>query len=143
MSSTLNNFAKACAFLIYADNKIEKEEIESAKAIFDKYHLDANEGEKLIKKYLDDFIDASDDPKEEESDFVLGNLELEGIDSFEVLKDLALIIVSDGEICFDEVANVHLLAEAFGLDSVFSTIAILEAIKGKCSVNINLEENHD
>lgn len=136
---SLNKIAKACAFVVFADEKIEQSEIDAAKSIFDKYHLDRDEGEKLIKQYLDEFIDASDDPKEEESDYVLGDLEIEGIDSFEILKDLALIMVADGEIKYPEVEIIHMLCEAFGLDPIFSSLAILNAIKSKSSLNINLE----
>lgn len=74
---SLYKIAKACAFVIFADGKIEQSEIEASKKIFDKYQLDSTEGEKLVRKYLDDFIDASDDPKEEESDYDLGDLEIE------------------------------------------------------------------
>ena len=94
--------------------------------------------EKLIRKYLDDFIDASDDPKEEEADYNLGDLEIEGIDSSEVLKDLALIIVADNEISYPEVEIIHMLCEAFGLDPIFSSLAI-NALKNKDSLSINLE----
>ena len=135
----LEKLAKACAFVIFADEKIDNSEIDAAKAIFDKYQLDSGEGIKLIKNYLDEFIDASDDPKEEESDYVLGDLEIDGIDSFEILKDLALIMVADGEIKYQEVEIIHMLCEAFGLDPIFSSLAILNAIKSKSSLNINLE----
>ncbi|MDY6419525.1 MAG: TerB family tellurite resistance protein, partial [Succinivibrio dextrinosolvens] len=80
MTETINKVAKACAFVIFADGKIDQSEIDAAKKIFEKYQLDSTEGEKLIRKYLDDFIDASDDPKEEEADYNLGDLEIEGID---------------------------------------------------------------
>lgn len=138
-SDSLNKIAKACAFVIFADEKIEHSEIDAAKTIFDKYHLDSNEGEKIIKQYLDEFIDASDDPKEEESDYDLGDLEIEGIDSFEVLKDLSLIMVSDNKICYSEVEIIHLLCESFGLDPIFSSLAILNAVKNKTSLTITLE----
>lgn len=136
---SLYKIAKACAFVIFADEKIEQSEIEASKKIFDKYQLDSTEGEKLVRKYLDDFIDASDDPKEEESDYDLGDLEIEGIDSSEVLKDLALIIVADNEISYPEVEIIHMLCEAFGLDPIFSSLAILNALKNKDSLSINLE----
>lgn len=138
-SDSLNKIAKACAFAIFADEKIEQSEMDAAINIFEKYHLDRIEGEKLIKHYLDEFIDASDDPKEEESDYDLGDLEIEGIDSFEVLKDLALIIVADNEISYPEVEIIHMLCEAFGLDPIFSSLAILNALKNKDSLSINLE----
>lgn len=135
----LEKLAKAFAFVIFADGKIEQSEIDAAKKIFDKYQLDSSKGEKLIGKYLDDFIDASEEPKEEESDYDLGDLEIEGIDSFEVLKDLALIIVADNEISYPEVEIIHMLCEAFGLDPIFSSLAILNAFKDKDSLSINLE----
>lgn len=136
---SLYKIAKACAFVIFADGKIDQSEIDAAKKIFEKYQLDSTEGEKLIRKYLDDFIDASDDPKEEEADYNLGDLEIEGIDSSEVLKDLALIIVADNEISYPEVEIIHMLCEAFGLDPIFSSLAILNALKNKDSLSINLE----
>ncbi|MDY6415695.1 TerB family tellurite resistance protein [Succinivibrio dextrinosolvens] len=139
MTETINKVAKACAFVIFADGKIDQSEIDAAKKIFEKYQLDSTEGEKLIRKYLDDFIDASDDPKEEEADYNLGDLEIEGIDSSEVLKDLALIIVADNEISYPEVEIIHMLCEAFGLDPIFSSLAILNALKNKDSLSINLE----
>lgn len=139
MTGTINKVAKACAFVIFADGKIDQSEIDAAKKIFEKYQLDSTEGEKLIRKYLDDFIDASDDPKEEEADYNLGDLEIEGIDSSEVLKDLALIIVADNEISYPEVEIIHMLCEAFGLDPIFSSLAILNALKNKDSLSINLE----
>ncbi len=139
MSLVLNKLSKACAFVIFADEKIEQIEIETAKTIFKKYHLDADSGEKLIKQYLNEFIDEGDTPNEEETDFDLGDLTLDGIDSFEVLKDLAHIMVADGQICFAEVEIVHMLTKAFGLDAIFASLAILDAVKHQDSLKISLE----
>ncbi len=139
VTESIEKLAKACAFIIFADEKIDQSEIDTAKAIFDKYHLDSRDGEKLIKQYLDEFIDASEEPKEEESVFELGDLEIYDIDSFEVLKDLSLIMVSDNEISLQEVENIHFLCKAFGLDPIFSSLAILNAVKTKGSLKINLE----
>ena len=135
---TLYKIAKACAFVIFADGKIEQSEIDAAKALFSKYNLDSVEGEKIVKQHLDSFIDASDDPKEE-ADYDLSDLEIEGFDSFEILKDLALIIVADNEITYQEVDIIHMLCKAFGLDAIFSSLAILNALKDKESISINLE----
>ena len=138
---TLNNFAKACAFVIFADGRIDVSELDSAKVLFEKYELDWFEGETLIKKYLDSFIDASEEEHTDSTDqeISLGNLELEGIDSFEVLKDLATIIVSDGEVAYGEVEVIHLLTEAFGLDSIFASLALLAAVANKPNLKFNLE----
>ena len=136
---TLYKIAKACAFVIFADGKIAQSEIDATKALFEKYNLDSVEGEKLVKQHLDSFIDASDDLKEEETDYDLTDLEIDGIDSFDVLKDLALIIVADNEITYQEVDIIHLLCGAFGLDPIFSSLAILNALKDKDSISINLE----
>ena len=140
-TETLNNLAKACAFVIFADGKVEVSELDSAKALFEKYELDWFEGETLIKQYLDSFIDASEEEHTDSTnqEIYLGNLELEGIDCFEVLKDLATIIVSDGEVAYGEVEIIHILTEAFGLDSIFASLALLTAVANKPNLKFNLE----
>ena len=64
---------------------------------------------------------------------------MEGIDCFEVLKDLATIIVSDGEVAYGEVEIIHILTEAFGLDSIFASLALLTAVANKPNLKFNLE----
>ena len=137
--STLENLAKACAFVIFADGKIEVQELDTAKALFEKYGLDWFEGETLIKKYIDSFIDESEDEKEEESDFELGKIHFDDVDSFEVLKDLALICAADGEISIGEIDVIHSLAEAFELDGRFASLALFNAVKAKSNIKISVE----
>ncbi len=139
MSSVINNLAKACAFVIFADGKIEIPELDTAKALFEKYGLDWFEGETLIKKYIDSFIDKSEDEKEEESDFELGEIHFDDVDSFEVLKDLALICATDGEISIGEIDVIHSLAEAFELDGRFASLALFNAVKSKSNIKISVE----
>ncbi len=137
--SALEKIAKACAFVIFADGSIDKAEIDSAKEIFKKYGLDENKGKDLLKKELDLFIDESEEEKAEEADINIGELAIEDIDSFEILKDLTSIAVADGELSTAEVDVIHSLAEAFGLDSRFATMAILNAVKSNPSTKISLE----
>ena len=137
--SALEKIAKACAFVIFADGLIDRAEIDSAKKIFKKYGLDENKGEDLLKKELDLFIDESEDEKTEDADIYIGELALEDIDTFEVLKDLTSIAVADGELSTAEVDVIHSLAESFCLDSRFATMAILNAVKSNPSTKISLE----
>jgi len=144
-TETLKNLAKACAFVIFADGKIEVPELDSAKALFEKYGLDWFEGETLIKKYLDSFIDASDEEHNDVSDkeISLGNFDLEGIDSFELLKDLAEIIISDGDVSYGEVEVIHLLTVAFGLDPIFASFALLATVANKTNLKFTLENSYE
>lgn len=144
-TETLKHLAKACAFVIFADGKIEASELDSSKYIFEKYGFDWFEGETLIKTYLDKFIDASESDTTDDSDqdITLGNLEIDGTDSFEILKDLAKLTVSDGEITFSEVSVIHLLGESFGLDPSLSSVALLNAVKDQPNMKIDLENDHE
>lgn len=137
--SSLEKIAKACAFVIFADGKIDNAEIDSAKALLKKYDFDENEGEILLKKELDAFIDESEEEQNDSEEILLGNLALEDIDSFEILKDLALIAAADGNVSINEIDIIHSLAEAFELDPRFASMAILNAVKNNPAVNISLE----
>lgn len=137
--SSLEKIAKACAFVIFADGKIDKAEIDSAKALLKKYGFDENEGEILLKKELDAFIDESEEEQNDSEEILLGNLTLEDIDSFEILKDLALIAAADVNVSINEIDIIHSLAEAFELDPRFASMAILNAVKNNPAVNITLE----
>jgi len=144
-AESLKHLAKACAFVIFADGKIEVSELDSSKSIFEKYGFDWFEGETLIKSYLDKFIDESESENTDESDndMILGDLEIDGIDSFEILQDLARITISDGEMTFNEVGVIHLLGDAFGLDPSLSSVALLNAVKEQPNLKLDLENDHE
>lgn len=144
-TETLKHLAKACAFIIFADGKIDSTELDSSKFIFEKYGFDWFEGETLIKTYLDKFIDASESENTAESDqdITLGNLEIDGVDCFDILKDLAKIAISDGEITFSEVSVIHLLGESFGLEPSLSSVALLNAVKDQQNLKFDLENDHE
>lgn len=137
--TALEKIAKACAFVIFADEKIDQSEIDSAKSLFKKYGFDEKDGEAFLKKELNSFIDESEEEKNEEDNISLENLVLEDIDSFEVLKDLTLIAVADGEISVNEIDVIHSLSEAFDLEQRFASMAILNALKNNSEIKISLE----
>ena len=140
-SRSLDHLAKACAFVVFADERIEASEIEAVKGIFAKYGFDSAEGEAAAMRYLDGFIGKSGEKGADET-IRLGKLAITGADTFEILKDLAGIAVSDGEMSMGEVEVIHLLAEAFGLHPVLASLALLHAASKTPDLKFSLEENH-
>ena len=48
------------------------------------------------------------------------------VDEFEILKDLASISISDGDISYSEVEMIHRLGKAFGLSEILVSAAMIE-----------------
>jgi len=130
--------AKVCAYVIFADGEIKQSEVESAKHLFEKHGFNSDEGEKLVKHYLEEFVHESDEESEDE-EISLSDIDFDEVDCYELLKDLANLTVADGEISFDEVEIIHTLAEKYELSPVLASMALLNAVKTTSNIKINVE----
>lgn len=138
MAVNKQGLAKAVAFVAWADGKLEDSELVFANAIFKKYEVSDEDASALVKDYMDVFLDADDTPETEE-DINLGVIDFGEVDSYEVLKDLAGLAATDGEISSREVDVLHHIARANNQSPQLATMALLHVIQNNSSVKISLE----
>jgi len=141
----LEKIAKAIAFVVWADNKVEQSELDCAAKIFAKYGLDEKAGLAAVKTEIDNFIDLKEeeigDDEVIESPLDLGDISSDEYDSFELLEDLADIVLADGVLETNEVGMIHLIGKAMNLEPELVTAALLKAAakKENLKININVE----
>lgn len=143
MSNQINflALAKAVAFIIWADKKIKKNEISSARSVFEKYGIKWDDVEPVIRDYLKEFSEASYLNNFDEQLFndidvskALGNIDFNVDDSKQILDELSKIVFSDNIVTKQEVRIIHLIAQASGLELEYATISMIKAIQEKyCS----------
>lgn len=141
MAVNKQGLAKAVAFVAWADGKLEDSELAFADAIFKKYGISDAESSTLVKEYIDVFLDVDDNPDSPETDeeIDLGVIDFGEVDSYEVLKDLAVLASADGVISSSEVDVLHLIAKANNRSPEEATLALLHAVKTNASLKIEVE----
>ena len=135
----LEPFAKAVALLLWADEKITDDEMLLSKDLFTKYGFSWEEAKPVLEGCLEAFVDPGDEAVEadEKGEFVdvdedleLGCLDFgDGVDTYEVIRDLCRFVVLDKQIDFKEIEIIHHIAEACNLDKVLATAALLGAVQ--------------
>jgi uncharacterized tellurite resistance protein B-like protein len=129
----IDALAKASAFVLWADGKIEEDELKAVDSLFEKYGVDDTKGKKLLKEWLDDFIDAGEETEEEieetEEDISIGVIDFGEVDEVEILTDLAVLACSDKKLAMSEIEIIIQIAEAMNVSHVLSTAAIVSAVK--------------
>ena len=87
--------------------------------------------EEELKLALEEMLASEelDSAEEVDEDIELGEFELEGIDEFDLITDLASLIVSDKKISVKEVDILHLIGTSIGLAPELVTIAIINNLK--------------
>ena len=123
------------SYIMWADDKILDEEWGEAEDLFKKHNLDWEKGRPIIEKNLTSLIDgvpSADEEGEEDTEGYDDEFEIEpavvpdGVDAFEILKDLSGLALSDGDFSYSEVDMIHRLGKSFGLSEVMISAAMLE-----------------
>ena len=123
------------SYIMWADDKILDEEWGEAEDLFKKHNLDWEKGRQIIEKNLTSLIDgvpSADEEGEEDTEGYDDEFEIEpavvpdGVDAFEILKDLSGLALSDGDFSYSEVDMIHRLGKSFGLSEVMIWAAMLE-----------------
>ena len=130
MRVNLNGLAKIVAGVLWADKKVVEEEWSAAEGIFERYDVPWKDAKKKIESYLEDLSGMGKEDKEllgAEEGFEIESVYLGEIDEFDLLSDLALLIVADKEISFTEIKILHRIAHAINTPKEFATAAILKA----------------
>jgi len=136
MNVNTDGLAKVVATVLWADEKITEEEWSAAEGIFNKYGVSWGEAKKEIENHIEDLLDPGEedeDFEETDEDFDIGNVYLGEVDDFEVLSDLASLIVSDKEVTFTEIDILHRISEAMNSQPQLATAALLKAVIGNNS----------
>ena len=131
MNVNTDGLAKVVATVLWADEKVTEEEWSVAEGIFNKYGVSWGDAKKEIEGHIEDLLDpGEEDEKFEETDEELdiGNVYLGEADDFEVLSDLASLIVADKEVTFSEIDILHRIAEAINSQPQLVTAAVLKAV---------------
>jgi len=124
--------AKVVAVVLWADEKVEDEELSVAEKIFSKYNIPWTEAKKNLESHLEDLYDPGEDDEEfteTDEDFDLGNIYLGEVDNFEVLNDLSALIVADKVVSFKEVDILHQITKAINAEPELATAALVKAAR--------------
>jgi uncharacterized tellurite resistance protein B-like protein len=126
----INALVKAVAFIMWADEKIEEEEWVSAKGIFEKYKLSWEEAKPLLEEYIEVLIDESEEDLEEVDETLdIGSIDFgDKVDRYDVLNDLAGLVVADKVIDFREIDVLHTIAKAVNAAPEMATASLLNAV---------------
>ena len=137
------------SYIMWADDKILDEEWEEAEDLFKKHNLDWEKGRQIIEKNLTSLIDgvpSADEEGEEDTEGYDDEFKIEpavapdGVDAFEILKDLSGLALSDGDFSYSEVDMIHRLGKSFGLSEVMISAAMLEvALNSKKEITTSFD----
>ncbi len=120
---------KAVAFVMWADEKIETDEWNYAESIFKKYKLAFDEAKAIIDEHLELLLDEDEEKVEEkDEDLDIGIIDFgDEVDRYEVLDELAGLVVSDGVVDFREVDVLHTIGNAINAAPQMVTLSLLKA----------------
>ena len=124
------------SYIMWADEKILEDEWSAAEKLFKKYNLNWEDGKVVIQNKINDLMEceneedeSEDSPVEYDETFEIPSAVLpEGVDGFELLKDLSQVALADGELSLSEVDIMHRLGKSFELSELFVSAAIVEAV---------------
>jgi len=131
MNVNADGLAKVVATVLWADEKVTEEEWSVAEGIFSKYGISWGDAKKELESHIEDLLDPGEEDEEFEEvdeDLDIGNVYLGEVDNFEVLCDLASIIVSDKEVTFTEIDILHRISEAMNSQPQLATAALVKAV---------------
>ena len=133
------SIAKLLAFALWADAKITESELESLKPILNKYNIDNQLMQTEINLLLDG--EEIDSIEEVDIDIDLGQCQIEDIDEFDLLYDIAKIIIADKVLDMTEIDVMHTIGSALQVDPQMVTAAIVQAIdESKVAITIKEED---
>lgn len=131
MKVNVDGLTKAVATVLWADEKVTEEEMSVAEGIFNKYGVPWADAKKDLDSHLEDLLEPGEEDtefEETDEDFDLGSIYLGKVDEFEVLCDLALLIVSDKIVSYSEIDILHRIAEAMNTKPDLATAALLKVV---------------
>jgi uncharacterized tellurite resistance protein B-like protein len=134
-----NAFIQAAAIILWADEKVEPEELVAAKAFFEKYGIDWGTAEAELQKEIGELLDPGEEGEEEsETELVLNVIDFgTGIDQMEVFKELCFLACADNQLDWIEVDILHRLAEAMNIQKEVVTASLAAVVaQTKCAVNV-------
>ena len=137
--TTLN---KATALVLWADEKIDPEEMEGAKDLYEKYDFSWSECKLSLEQEIENLVYEDENGDEEEGseeELYLGVLDFgEGIDTMDILVDLAGLACADQRVTFSEVDLIHRLGEAMNAQAELVSAALLLAVS-QSSTSVEIE----
>jgi len=121
--------SKAIAFVMWADNKLDEEEWVTARGIVEKYGIAWPDAMPMIEERIEALLDESDeDVPDSEEPLDLGGLDFgDGVDRYDVLDDLALLVVADNVIEYSEIEILHCLGKAMNVAPEIVSLSLLKA----------------
>jgi len=133
--TTLN---RAIALVLWADEKIDPEEMEAAKDLYEKYDFSWDESKQSLEKEIESLVDENDTEDESEENLHLGVLDFgEGVDEMDILVDLTGLACSDAKVTLSEVDLIHRIGEAMNTQTeLVSAALLLSTSQSSASVEI-------
>lgn len=133
MAADLN---KLFALILWADEKVTKDEMGCLEGLHSKYGFSIDS----VRSEIESLLGGTDvdDNAESEQPLLIGSVDLDGIDEFELLSDLARIAVSDKEINFREISILHEIGASIGSDPTVVTAALLSAVINSNGISLSI-----
>lgn len=138
----IDALCRAVAAVMWADHKIEPEELASASGLFEKYKVSWDEAKPELEQRLDDLLDAGEEDGEDEeevdSEFDLGCMDFGEVDRFQVMDDLCDLAISDSRLDESEIGILHEIGRAANIPPELVTAGIVKAmVMHKATVHLN------
>ncbi len=138
----IDALCRAVAAVMWADHKIEPEELAAASGLFEKYKVSWDTAKPELEQRLDDLLDAGEEDGEDEeevdSEFDLGCMDFGEVDRFEVMDDLCDLALSDSRLDESEIGILHEIGRAANIPPELVTAGIAKAmVMHKATVHLN------
>jgi hypothetical protein len=136
MTANVDGLTKIVALVLWADEKVTTDEWAGARRIFKKYGIPWAEAKKDLERHVEELLrpgEPGEEFEEKDEEFEIGNVSLGEVDDFEVLCDLALLIVADKKVTYTEIDILHRIARAIDSQPELATAAIVKAVVKKKS----------
>ncbi len=138
----IDALCRAVAAVMWADHKIEPEELAAASGLFEKYKVSWDKAKPELEQCLDDLLDAGEEDGEDEeevdSELDLGCMDFGEVDRFEVMDDLCDLALSDSRLDESEIGILHEIGRAANIPPELVTAGIAKAmVMHKATVHLN------
>ena len=143
MGVNVDGLARVVAIVLWADEKVTDEEMSVAELVFNKYDVPWANAKEQLDRHLEDLLAPGEEDEEFEEtdeDFELGDIHLGEVDDFEILCDLASLMVADKEVSFTEIDILHRIAEAINAQPQLASAALVKAVAENNS-KVRLDES--
>ena len=132
---------RAVAAVLWADQRVEAEELAGAKILFERHRIDWGRGRPMLEQEIEAWLDPGEEEEaESESPVDFGVIDLgEGVDHADVLCELAELACADGVLDWTEIDVLHRLAEAMNQPKELVTAAVALAVAKGAKVQLESE----